>query len=96
MNNLLENISVEQVGAVVVAVISVTKGFTTKFRINDGKQKELITFAFSIFGFSWLIFKGDLVVDLTTLFIIIYFGSSGIYNFIPSVNKSKETETGEE
>lgn len=79
----IANIDLTQIGAVILAIIAVTKGFNEKFKINNSLHRELVTLLFSLAGFAWLLFNDNELVSIASLFVVIYFGATGIYNFIP-------------
>jgi len=86
---------------VIPVVIGVISGINKKLDLKGKLSKEIVTVITSIFAVLYDFFFLDHNLDFTRaimLFVVIYFGASGIYDFIPRAlssnndNGSKDLE----
>lgn len=88
LSEALKNISEAELALAVAAIPLVTKGITNKFKITNSKQKELVSLAVVIGAFCYLIFRDYVIIQVIVVFVIIYAGGTGIYNFLPQSIKN--------
>ena len=88
ITDALKNISEAELVLTIGAIPLVTKGITNKFKINESNQKELVALFVAIGAFAYLLFRENVAVQTIALFIIIYAGGTGIYNFLPQSIKN--------
>lgn len=90
ITDALKNISEAELVLTIGAIPLVTKGITNKFKINESNQKELVALFVAIGAFAYLLFRENVAVQTIALFIIIYAGGTGIYNFLPQSLKNQD------
>lgn len=87
---LLENITQAEIAVAIATIPLVVKGITSKFNIKGSNQKELIAFLVAVGAFIYLMYKDNSIIQTIALFIMLYAGGTGIYNFMPQSMKNKE------
>ena len=87
---LLQNISQAEIAVAIATIPLVVKGITSKFNIKGSNQKELIAFLVAVGAFIYLMYKDNSIIQTISLFIMLYAGGTGIYNFMPQTMKNKE------
>ena len=87
---LLQNISQAEIAVAIATIPLVVKGITSKFNIKGSNQKELIAFLVAVGAFIYLMYKDNSIIQTIALFIMLYAGGTGIYNFMPKSMKNKE------
>lgn len=86
----LQNISQAEIAIAIATIPLVVKGITSKFKIEGSNQKEIIALIVSIGAFIYLMYKDNSIVQTVALFIMLYAGGTGIYNFIPKSHQDIE------
>lgn len=87
---ILQNISQAEIAVAIATIPLVVKGITSKFKIEGSSQKEVIAFLVAVGAFVYLLFKDNSMVQTVALFIMLYAGGTGIYNFLPQSVKNNE------
>lgn len=77
----------EQIGVMMVMVISITQGIKATFKITNSKTIRLIHMLVVLWLFTAFNFDNYLL-GLINTFIVIWLGTSGIFDFLPPSIKS--------
>lgn len=82
----IDNVTIEQIGIAIPIIIGVVQGIKKGF----GIKSKLINFLITIFAclayMGYLLYQTDQLVTLAYYFLILLFGTTGIYNFLPKQN----------
>lgn len=95
INQLIERITVVDFAtlmALVGMVLAFVKGITETFNVFEGRNKQILTVLMSV----WLVLMAVLtaspevqaigftfILKLLSTIVLVFFGASGVYNFIP-------------
>ena len=87
---ILENLDMSQLAILIPIGIAVVKGITNKFNVTNSLHKELITLLVALSTVAYLLYREALFMQVIAFIVVLYFGMTGIYSFIPQEIKNQD------
>lgn len=88
----IENISIDQIAIAIPIIIGVVQGIKKGFGITSKTINLIITIFICLTYMVYLLYQNNEIVTLCYYFIILIFGATGIYNFLPKQNNENYVE----